>query len=277
MAKRFIDTNLLKKKFIRECEAPDKLLFIFLFLHCNHAGIWDYDLGELFLYCGQQIDNDKFKKVLGKKVIFFDNDEKVFIPSFIKFQYNELQIKNPAHKNVIIELQKFGLIGEKLEVIQNQDEIKVSKELQRGFKAPMEEEEEKEMVKVKEENKNLKNKINELEEKLKSLNEINKFDYGFLEGSELKDIFLNWIEYKRQRTERYKTQQSVELCFKKLQKYSGNKKAIAEQIINDAMALNYSGFFELKINGKVNQIPNDIYKQENERLKQQAKIQNGII
>ena len=44
MAKRFIDTDIFKKRNVKDLEAPYKLLFIYLFTDCNHAGIWEVDL-----------------------------------------------------------------------------------------------------------------------------------------------------------------------------------------------------------------------------------------
>jgi hypothetical protein len=107
----------------------------------------------------------------------------------------------------------------------------------------------------------LKLKIYELEEKLKiKIQKKEIYNFDFINGSELKEIFLNWIEYKKQRKETYKTQKSLELCFSKLVKFSENKKSLAEQIINDSMANNYAGFFEVKINKEKIEI-SDMYKE----------------
>jgi hypothetical protein len=105
MPKRFIDTELFRKKFFRTLEAPYKLLFIYLFLDCNHAGIWivDFDLVNFYL---KDIDEKKAYEYLGNKIYQIDNGEKWFIPSFIDFQYGELNSKNRAHNSVINILKK---------------------------------------------------------------------------------------------------------------------------------------------------------------------------
>ena len=133
MSKRFIDTNLFKKNFIRGLAAPDKLLFIFLFCDCSHAGIWEIDCEIASIYCGFKVDLQTIKDKLGDKVTFLDNEKKLFIHSFINFQYGKLQENNNAHKSVISELQKFSLLNDNLEIIENQ----IIKPLPRGFQAPM--------------------------------------------------------------------------------------------------------------------------------------------
>ena len=44
MAKRFIDTNLFRKRWIRELDIDMKLFWIYLLTDCDHAGIWDVDI-----------------------------------------------------------------------------------------------------------------------------------------------------------------------------------------------------------------------------------------
>lgn len=80
-----------------------------------------------------------------------------------------------------------------------------------------------------------------------------------------RDIFSSWLEYKRERKESYKSQKSLEACYKKLLRLSGNNPDAAKLIVEQSMASNYAGLFELK-----NPIP-DRYKQENETLLESVK------
>ncbi|MFA6569685.1 MAG: hypothetical protein WCT77_00405, partial [Bacteroidota bacterium] len=107
MAKRFIDSNLFKKNFIRGLKAPLKLLWVYLFCDCDNAGIWEVDYEISTIYLGFKVDKKEIEK-LGSRVIFLDNENKIFIPDFIGFQYGILNENNPAHKNVIKELIKYN-------------------------------------------------------------------------------------------------------------------------------------------------------------------------
>jgi hypothetical protein len=73
---------------------------------------------------------------------------------------------------------------------------------------------------------------------------INGFDFKFLEP-EYKEIFINWIEYKKARKESYKTQASLELCYAKMKKLAANNSETAKLIVNNSMANNWAGLFEI--------------------------------
>ena len=65
-------------------------------------------------------------------------------------------------------------------------------------------------------------------------------------SAEFADIFTEWIEYKRERSESYKSDRSLLMCYNKLLKLSNEDPETAKQIIHEAMANNWKGFFELK-------------------------------
>jgi hypothetical protein len=111
MAKRFIDTDLFKKRFVRGLRGPYKLLWVYLFCECDNAGIWEVDVQAAELYCGHKFNLDEIKKAFGEKIHFFNDDGKAFIPDFIEFQYGEVSLdsKNPALKSVISKLSKYQL------------------------------------------------------------------------------------------------------------------------------------------------------------------------
>lgn len=63
---------------------------------------------------------------------------------------------------------------------------------------------------------------------------------------EFKEIVDRWLNYKLSKGQTYKNQDSIQTMYKKLLKFSRNDAKIAVDIIEDAMAKNYSGFFEIK-------------------------------
>jgi hypothetical protein len=77
---------------------------------CNHAGIWDIDLDVASIRIGLDVDIDDLKK-FQDKIVIFDNNEKVFIPDFIDFQYGELNPNSNVHKSVIGLIDKYNLQG----------------------------------------------------------------------------------------------------------------------------------------------------------------------
>lgn len=110
MAKRFIDTDLFKKRFVRELKGAYKLLWVYLFCECDNAGILEVDIEAAELYCGHKYNLGEIKKTFEGRIFFFKNDAKAFIPAFIEFQYGyELSDRNPAHRSVIEKLTKYQL------------------------------------------------------------------------------------------------------------------------------------------------------------------------
>lgn len=71
------------------------------------------------------------------------------------------------------------------------------------------------------------------------------FDFSFVDDS-FKEPFNTWLDYKKARKESYKTQESLEACYNKLFKLSGGSFITANEIINQSMANNWAGLFELK-------------------------------
>ncbi len=76
----------------------------------------------------------------------------------------------------------------------------------------------------------------------------NKYNLGFLD-KEFSVVFNEWLDYKKAIKDAYKTQQSVELAYKKLLKLSNNNPTLAREIIEESMANGWKGLFELKKGG----------------------------
>ena len=111
MAKRFTDTNKYKKPFIRGLQGAYKLLWDYLYHDCDHAGVWivDFEIAQIYIGSDMEVYRDVAIDVFDDKIIVFDDGTKWFIPSFIEFQYGELNTNNRAHKSVIDILSKHNL------------------------------------------------------------------------------------------------------------------------------------------------------------------------
>jgi hypothetical protein len=78
------------------------------------------------------------------------------------------------------------------------------------------------------------------------------FDFDFVD-IKFKTVFMDWINYKKARNQMYKTQQSLEACYRNLLKFAIDDPNRARQVIDQSMGNNYDGLFplrEVKLNGK---------------------------
>lgn len=107
------DTDKWKKPFLRGLDAPCKLLWFYICDDCDHAGIWHVDLQVAEIRTGEKLEEANTIKMLGEKIVVFDDGKKWFIPSFIEFQYpNGLNSGNKVHDSVIQILNKYDLIDD---------------------------------------------------------------------------------------------------------------------------------------------------------------------
>ena len=60
------------------------------------------------------------------------------------------------------------------------------------------------------------------------------------------NLFILWLDYKKTKCQKYKTESSMMSCFKKLVELSGDNIENAKRIIEQSIAFNYSGLFALK-------------------------------
>ena len=145
MARRFIDTGFFKDPFVRGLQGAYKGLYIYLFLDCSNAGLWNVELDVAKLRCGidQNVSDEEIKEVFSDKIVEVDNGAKWFLKNYLKVQHNGLlKRNNKAHISAIEELLKYDLIEEFKEG-EFQLSEKIIKGLPRGLQDP------KVMVKVK--------------------------------------------------------------------------------------------------------------------------------
>ena len=182
MAKRFIDTNLFRKKWIRELESEMKLFWVYLLTDCDHAGVWDVDVDRAAFQLNLKITEEKILNTINRKIIPFKRD-KWFIPKFIEYQYGELNSNNRAHLSVIKILTKYDLLG-----------------ANKGLKTPLKEHKYKNKSQKKDQLKEIENNLSELQNEFSEVNvklEYEKFvDYLAANGKTYKNYnagFKNWL------------------------------------------------------------------------------------
>jgi|GEM_PF-5875498 len=74
---------------------------------------------------------------------------------------------------------------------------------------------------------------------------IEDYNLSFIDKEYL-EVVTTWLNYKKDRKEMYKCEQSLKSFFKKLKDLSGNNPATASLIIEQSMANNWAGIFPLK-------------------------------
>lgn len=70
-------------------------------------------------------------------------------------------------------------------------------------------------------------------------------DLSFVDAR-FRETFERWLTYKRERRENYKTDDSLQTCYRKLIRLSNGDPAVAQQIIEESISNNWQGFFALK-------------------------------
>jgi len=114
MAKRFVDTNKYKKPFMRALPGAYKLLWDYICLDCDHAGIWQVDFEVARIYLGNDMTITKelavgYFNTGEERIQVLNGGSRWFIKPFIEFQYGVLDPNNRAHLSVIRILEKEGV------------------------------------------------------------------------------------------------------------------------------------------------------------------------
>ena len=85
-----------------------KLVFFYMILDCDHAGIWQINLEYLSIFVGTNITLDNILKELGEQIEPIDGDT-LWLKKFTLFQYGELNSRNKVHNSVLSLLSDKGL------------------------------------------------------------------------------------------------------------------------------------------------------------------------
>jgi hypothetical protein len=219
MSKRFIDTGFLDQKWIRKLSPEKKVFLIYLMLKCDNGGIIELDLEDASFWIGKKINDINF---LPENYLIPLNDScKYFMPKFVEWQYKDLS----SNKYIVAQarqiLEKHGLINDDFTLNLDKSYVNITKEFPNNQEIGI----------------GIGNGIGKEKKK--------DFDFSFID-SKFKDLFELWIKYKKSRKEMYKTQESIEACYRNLLKLSMDDPIKAKLVIDQAMGNNYAGLFPLK-------------------------------
>lgn len=114
MAKRFADTNKYKKPFMRGLPGPYKLLWDYLYLECDHAGVWhkDFEVAQLYIGKDMPVNEAKALELFNagqERVRVSDDATKWLLVGFAEFQYGKLNPMSKIHIGAILAFEKFGM------------------------------------------------------------------------------------------------------------------------------------------------------------------------
>jgi hypothetical protein len=142
--KRFIDTDIWKKKWFRKLDPTYKALWMYLFTNCDNAGVWDVDEEVTEFMVGDEVDFKQAIKVFNGNIKIVDNGSKWWLVDFIAFQCGELKENVRPHVFIINLLKKHRLYEEYL----------------KGINTPKEKEQEQEQEKEQEQEETTTPEIN---------------------------------------------------------------------------------------------------------------------
>lgn len=106
MAKRFTDTEKWKNPWFSSLSPKAKLAWFYILDNCDHSGVWSINLKLMSFQLDQKITFDDLNEWFSDKMILVEPD-KVWIPSFIPYQYKTLNEKNNAHLKALETLEKY--------------------------------------------------------------------------------------------------------------------------------------------------------------------------
>jgi hypothetical protein len=105
VAKRFTDTGKWAKSSFSKLSLKLKLVWVYLCDNCDHAGIWDPNLELMSFQIGTKITEADIE-ALGDRVE--RRGDKLYLPSFVAFQYGNLNPENRVHKSILEKVQKLS-------------------------------------------------------------------------------------------------------------------------------------------------------------------------
>jgi hypothetical protein len=114
MAKRLIDSNLFQKDWFLELESKYQVLYIYIFTHCDVAGIFDPNLRTISKLLNKEFLEEEVLSVFADQLIKIH--DKWVLTKFIKHQYG-ISISPKMIKPVTNALAKIGLEIEDLDTV----------------------------------------------------------------------------------------------------------------------------------------------------------------
>lgn len=206
---RKIHTSFWSDSFVSELDNDQKLFYIYLMTNerTKQCGVYEITKKQISFDLGYSIDK------VSKLLTYFITNGKIRFND----KTNELAVGNWLKYNNSTSPKVQSCINQEFSKVKDTVLIEYVKSMDTH---PQEEQEEEEEQKPEE-------------------------DLSFV-SLDFLDCYNVWMTYKGQRKEGYKSEASKRAFYDKLVKMSGNNPNIALQIINQSMANNWAGIFELK-------------------------------
>jgi hypothetical protein len=218
---RAVNTRFWEDPFIEGLNPTEKLLFLYLLTNplTNLLGIYEITIKRICYDTGMTKESvekglKSFETV--NKALIIDNY--VVLPNFLKNQSLNENMKTGVVKlfKTLPNSLREKLLGNDYLTIQN-DYITIRNGLLK-----------------------LKGKGKDESEIESERTERPDFNFSFVEV-EWKSLFEEWLLYKKSRKEYYKTQQSIEACYRNLKTLSRNDINIGRKVLDKSMGNNYQG------------------------------------
>jgi hypothetical protein len=214
MAKRLIDTGIFRDPWFMELAKDAKLLYIYLFCNCNHAGL--YEVNEKLIKFETSITqlDQAFEQLANRYVTVIQG--LIFLPKFISFQYPNFPNSKVKAQNSAIEiLTKNGLFANGC--------LTVSKPLDKGYEYEYD-------------NDNGNDNDNDnVEDK----------NYKYYINKELDLTFIDFID-TRKKIKKPMTGKAIKLAINKLEEFAPNDDKLKIKIIEQSIFNSWQGLFPLK-------------------------------
>lgn len=100
MSKRFTDTMKWDDPWFMEMDAKHKLLWLYIVDKCDNAGVWKINTAIASVYIGDPVSKDDllFFNNGKDRIKLFDNDTKLLVKAFVKFQIVDLNSIDKSSK-----------------------------------------------------------------------------------------------------------------------------------------------------------------------------------
>jgi len=147
MSKRFIDTDMWKKRWFRSLKPEQKALWIYLFTNCDNSGVWEADKELAQFFIGGDINWDEAEKIFSNHIQILNNGSKWWLLDFINFQYGNLSEACKPHLHVINLLKKHRLFKGYSKGINNLEDKDKDKDTDKDQDMDLEKDKGKETVK----------------------------------------------------------------------------------------------------------------------------------
>lgn len=222
MAYRYTNTDKWDDAWFVNLKPSEKLLFNYLCDNCDIAGFMEINIKRWAVEIGYEKKIiEGALKGLQRGLIYSETGECIYLRNFLRHQKNwPLNEKNMAHLGI---LKRFDLYSHKFKI--NGSIIEFIEGGSMGLGSPY--------------------GIGNGNGKDIGNGKRAEFDFLFLDET-WKELFLEWIEYKKSIKDSYTTQKTIEACYRNLQLLSRNDLNTARRIIDQSIGNKWKGLFPLK-------------------------------